>query len=463
MLKQDIFPANENTIKNLLLPNLIDEVIVIRLVHKMFIDQARVYVKGGDGGSGIVSFRREKYVPEGGPDGGDGGKGGDVIFQSDPGLRTLIDFRYQKHYKAPNGEHGKGSNMHGKNAKDIVIKVPLGTIVRDANTGEILADFTKEGQSCVIVKGGRGGRGNARFKSNTNKAPRIAEKGEPGEEKWLELELKLLADVGLVGFPNVGKSTILSRVSAAKPEIANYHFTTLTPNLGVVSVGEGESFVLADIPGLIEGTHQGVGLGHDFLRHIERTRLLIHVLDVSGSEGRDPLEDFIIINAELVAYSEKLGERKQLIAANKIDLPDAAKNLEKLTQVLGEKGYEIFPVSAVTGDGLDRLMLRAAQLLKEIEVEPFIEMAPAEKKVYNAALEQPFTIRRVNDIVVIEGKQIERIVAMTDFSTDDSLQRFQRILKKMGVEDALQEIGIKEGEIVQIGDIEFEYTNHLFQ
>ena len=308
----------------------------------MFYDRTKIYVKAGNGGNGAVSFRREKYVPLGGPDGGDGGRGGDIILVADEGLRTLVDFRYKRHYKGDRGEHGQGKDRHGKSAEDLILRVPVGTIVKDAETGEILADFTKHGQREVVAKGGRGGRGNARFISNTNKAPTVAERGEPGEERWLLLELKLLADVGLVGFPNVGKSTLISKVSAARPKIADYPFTTLVPNLGVVRVEE-ESFVMADIPGIIEGAHTGAGLGLEFLRHVERTRLLLHVLDISGSEGRDPVQDFEIINRELREYSPALAERPMLVVPNKIDLPGSEDNLARLREHLRDK-YEIFPI-----------------------------------------------------------------------------------------------------------------------
>ncbi|HBC91428.1 MAG TPA: GTPase ObgE, partial [Pelotomaculum sp.] len=287
----------------------------------MFFDKARIFVKGGDGGNGCVAMRREKYVPEGGPWGGDGGRGGDIVFQADKGLRTLVDFRYKRHYKAERGKHGEGKNRYGPSADDLVVRLPVGTVIRDDDTGELIADLVQNGQQVVVARGGRGGRGNAHFATPNNKAPKLAEKGEPGEERWLSLELKLLADVGLVGFPNAGKSTLISQVSAAKPKIADYPFTTITPNLGVVRVDDGRSFVVADIPGLIEGAHLGAGLGHEFLRHVERTRLLIHVLDTAGSEGRDPVEDFKVTNRELILYNPAIGSRPQVIVANKMDLP----------------------------------------------------------------------------------------------------------------------------------------------
>ncbi len=317
----------------------------------MFYDYTKIYVKGGDGGKGMVSFRREKYVPEGGPSGGDGGQGGSVILQVAEGLHTLADFHFQRHFKAERGENGKAKNMHGANGSDLLVKVPVGTVVRLAGTKEVIADLASAGQQFIVARGGRGGKGNARFVSSVNRAPRIAENGDLGEEKWIELELKLLADVGLIGFPNVGKSTIIAHVSAAKPKIANYHFTTLHPHLGVVSLGPEKSIVLVDIPGLIEGASEGVGLGHRFLRHVERTRLLLHVLDIAGSEGRDPCQDFTVINKELEKYNPYLKNRPQIIVANKMDLSGAEENLVRLKKELGTK-YEIYPVSAVTGEGL---------------------------------------------------------------------------------------------------------------
>jgi len=421
----------------------------------MFFDKAKIYVKGGDGGNGMVAFRREKYVPEGGPYGGDGGRGGDVIFVVDQGLRTLVDFRYQRHYKANRGEHGATKNMHGRSAEDLRVRVPMGTVVRDAETGELIADLVEPGQEAVVAKGGRGGRGNSRFATHQNKAPSFAEKGEPGQERWLVLELKLIADVGLIGFPNVGKSTIISRVSAAKPKIADYHFTTLVPNLGVVRVGNGESFVMADIPGLIEGAHTGAGLGHEFLRHTERTKLLIHVLDIAGTEGRDPLEDFRIINKELEMYSPRLARRKQVIAANKMDLPGAEENLNRLKQALGDE-YEIFPVSAATKEGLEPLVYRVAELLPTIEEEP---VAEEEMKVTRAADKPRFTITEEDGAFVISGEEIERHYAMTDFNNEESVKRFQSIIKLMGIEDALREQGAKDGDTVRIKELEFDFVD----
>lgn len=421
----------------------------------MFYDFAKIYVKAGDGGNGVISFRREKYVPEGGPDGGDGGRGGDVILVADQGLRTLVDFKYRRHYKAQRGEHGQGKNMHGRSAEDLVIKVPVGTIVRNAETGQILGDLVKDGQRLVVAKGGRGGRGNARFLSNRNKAPRLAEKGEPGEELWITLELKLLADVGLVGLPNAGKSTLISKISAAKPKIADYPFTTLTPNLGVVKIDD-HSFVVADIPGLIEGAHAGAGLGHDFLRHIERTRVLIHVVDVGDVYDRDPYQDFLTINRELELYNPALAQRPQLIAANKIDVTGAEENLKDFLSKV--QGYEVFPISAVTGEGIEPLMRRVVSLLEEIgEAPPVI---PEEQvRIVKAEPTERFTIDIENGVFVVSGKEVEKHVAMTDFENEESLRRFQNIMNKMGVFDALREKGAKAGDVVRIKDLVFDFVD----
>jgi len=424
----------------------------------MFYDKAKVYVSGGHGGNGVVAFRREKYVPRGGPSGGDGGRGGNVVFRADEGLRTLIDFKYRRHYRAERGTHGEGSKRHGKDGEDMVVLVPTGTVVRDAVTGEFLGDLTSHGQELVVARGGRGGRGNASFASSQNRTPTIAEKGEPGEEREILLELKLLADVGLVGFPNVGKSTIISRVSAAKPKIENYHFTTLVPNLGTVYLPEQGSYVMADIPGLIEGAHQGQGLGHEFLRHIERTRLIIHVLDISQSEGRDALEDFRIINRELTKYSEKLGRRKQIIAANKMDLTGAEQNLERLKAELGDE-YEIFPVSAATGQGLELLILRAGELLKQIEAEPLEEEETEERVLIKPRERERFVINQEDGVFIVSGREVEKHIAMTDMDNEDAVRRLQKIFTLMGLEEALREKGIENGDTVRIGGVEFEFMD----
>ncbi len=421
----------------------------------MFYDRAKIYVKGGDGGNGCVAFRREKYVPVGGPWGGDGGRGGSVILRGDGGLRTLVDLRYQRHYKAQRGRHGQGKNKHGRSAEDLVVRVPLGTVVKDAATGRLLGDIVREGQELVVARGGRGGRGNARFAGPHNKAPAMAEKGEPGEERWLIVELKLLADAGLVGFPNAGKSTLLARVSAARPKIAGYPFTTLTPNLGMVRVDEGKSFVMADIPGLIEGAHAGAGLGHDFLRHVERTRLLVHVVDAAGTEGRDPLEDFAVINRELALYNEALAGRTQVIAANKMDLPGSEQNLARLRDKLGDK-YEIYPVSAVTGRGVRELVRRIYELLQQIPTAPV--PVEGEAEVVHRA-EPRFVISKEDGVFVVTGREIERHVAMTNLDNEEAVERLQRIISLMGLEQALRDQGARDGDLVRIKDFTFEFVD----
>ncbi|QJW46449.1 GTPase ObgE [bacterium BFN5] len=421
----------------------------------MFIDRARIQIKAGDGGHGMSSFRREKFVPKGGPSGGDGGRGGDVILVVDENLNTLIDFRYKRKFAANNGANGQTKNMHGAASAPLYIKVPPGTLVKDEETGAVVADLTENGQEAVVARGGRGGRGNARFVNSVHRAPTFAEKGEPGDARALQLELKLLADVGLVGYPSVGKSSIISMVSAAKPEIAAYHFTTLTPVLGVVSLAEGHSFVLADIPGLIEGAHEGVGLGHDFLRHVERTKVIIHVLDVSGMEGRDPIEDYHKINNELKLYNERLAKRPQIVAANKMDLPDSAENYDKVVEFMAQEGREVYAVSAATGQGLTQLMQRVSQLLDEYVEEPEVE---EHTKIYEAKPDDEVTISREDDgTYVVSGKGIEKLVAMTNFDNDEAVQRFQAIWRRMGIEEALKERGVQEGDSVRIRDMVFEF------
>ena len=421
----------------------------------MFIDRARIQVKAGDGGHGMSSFRREKFVPKGGPSGGDGGRGGDVVFIVDNNVNTLLDFRYKRKFVAKNGENGQTKNMYGQKAEPLYIKVPAGTIIKDEETEEVLADLTELGQEAVIVRGGRGGRGNARFVSSINRSPTFSEKGEPGEGRSLVLELKLLADVGLVGYPSVGKSSLVSMVSAARPEIAAYHFTTLVPVLGVVSLGPEHSFVIADIPGLIEGAHEGVGLGHDFLRHVERTKIIVHVVDVSGIEGRDPIEDYKRINKELMLYNERLAKRPQIVAANKMDLPEAQENYQRFKEFIESEGKEIFPISAATSEGLKELMIRVSKALDEYVEEP---EAVEEVKVYEATAEDDFVIKRdeVGDFVVV-SKSLERLVAMTKFENDEALRRFQNIWRSKGVDEALKARGIKEGDTVHVGEMEFEF------
>lgn len=422
----------------------------------MFIDYTKITIASGNGGNGAISFRREKYVANGGPDGGDGGKGGSIYFKVDLGLNTLIDFRYNKRYAAKNGEPGSGSRCNGKKGEDLYIKVPQGTVVKDAETGAIIADLSKEDQVECILEGGKGGKGNVHFATATRQIPNFAETGEPGKERAVILELKMIADVGLVGYPNVGKSTLLSRMTLARPKIANYHFTTLEPSLGVVKLKNGASFVMADIPGLIEGASEGVGLGLQFLRHVERTRVLLHVIDVAGTEGRDPVEDFEKINIELANYSEKLPKKLQIIAANKADVLQNEENFAKLEAKAKENGMEIFKISAVTGEGLDVLFMRIADLLKDIPKEEF----EVEDKVahYTFDDETPgWSITRENNTFTIEGKEIETIMRRVNFSDYESMAYFHNTLRKMGIEAELRRRGIKEGDIVKIFDWEFEY------
>lgn len=422
----------------------------------MFIDYAKITIISGNGGNGAISFRREKYVANGGPDGGDGGKGGSIFFQVDMGLNTLIDFRYKKKFVAKNGEGGSGARCTGKSAEDLYIKVPQGTVVKDAETGKVIADLSEEGQVECVLKGGKGGKGNCHFATPTRQIPNFAETGEPGMEKEVILELKLIADVGLLGYPNVGKSTLLSRMTLAKPKVANYHFTTLEPSLGVVKLKNGESFVMADIPGLIEGASEGVGLGLQFLRHVERTRILLHVIDIAGTEGRDPIDDFDKINNELAKYSEKLSKKLQIIAANKADVMQDEENYTRLEKAVKEKGYEIFKISAVTGEGLDELFEYISKVLKSIPKE---EIEESEKiAYYTLEDEEPgWKIERDGKKFVISGKEIETIMRRINFSDYESLAYFHNTLKKMGIDAELRRMGIKEGEIVKIFDWEFEF------
>ena len=421
----------------------------------MFTDYVKIYAKAGDGGNGAISFRREKYVAAGGPDGGDGGKGGDVYFEVDPNSNTLIDFRYKKKFKAQNGNNGEGSNKYGKGGEDLTIKVPIGTVIKDATTNEVLADLSQEGQRELVIKGGRGGKGNTHFATYTRQAPRFSQDGENGEEKELILELKLLADVGLIGFPNVGKSTFLGRTTSATPKIADYHFTTLEPNLGVVKTDYGESFVIADIPGIIEGASEGVGLGLQFLRHIERTRLLLHIIDVSGSEGRDPVDDFNKINAELQKYSKKLSKRKQIIVANKIDSMQDESLYNELEKMAKENNIEIFKISAVTGEGVSELIKRVAELLKTLPKDDLVEYET--RKVYKMEDKDGYTIRKEGKMFVIEGEPVERIMRRVNIADNESLYYFQKNLDALGVNERLKKMGIQEGDIVKIADYELEW------
>lgn len=422
----------------------------------MFVDTANIYIQAGNGGNGCVSFHREKYVAAGGPDGGDGGVGGSVIFMVDSNLSTLMDFRYKKKYKAGNGEDGKSARRTGKKGEDIIIRVPCGTIVKNTATGGILADLTENGQTFVAAKGGSGGFGNSHFATATRQIPRFAKPGLKGRELEVTLELKLLADVGLVGFPNVGKSTFLSRTSDADPKIANYHFTTLNPNLGVVSLDGERSFVLADIPGLIEGASEGVGLGHDFLRHIERTRLIVHVVDISGCEGRNPIEDFDIINNELKSFSEVIADKVQIIAENKTDLNMNPELRERFEKEMTERGYELFPISAATGDGVKELLNHIYDVLQTIPKLPELnfEALPEEEND-----DVPFTVRRENEKFVIEGGYIEYLINSTNFGDNESLGFFQNSLRRKGIIDALRKKGAKDGDTVAMYDIEFDFVD----
>ncbi|MEC5422052.1 GTPase ObgE [Virgibacillus sp. C22-A2] len=424
----------------------------------MFVDQVSVYVKAGDGGNGIVAYRREKYVPLGGPAGGDGGKGGDIIFKVDEGLNTLMDFRYNRHFKGKRGENGMSKTQHGKNATPLIVPVPPGTSVIDEETEEVIADLITHDQQAVIVKGGRGGRGNTRFATPQNPAPDMAENGEPGQERNIKVELKLIADVGLVGFPSVGKSTFLSVVSAAKPKIADYHFTTLAPNLGVVDTSDQRSFVMADLPGLIEGAHEGIGLGHQFLRHVERTRVIVHVIDMASTEGRDPYDDYLKINQELKEYDAKLMNRPQIIAANKMDMPGSEENLVKFKEQVGEEN-QVYKISALTKEGLREILFAIADTLEAIPklVTPLEEIE--EKVIYRYQKEEKaFHITRDSDgAYVLSGPKIEKLFKMTDFARDESVQRFARQLRGMGVDEELRERGAKDGDTIRLLDYEFEF------
>lgn len=427
----------------------------------MFVDHVKIYVKGGDGGDGMVGFRREKYVPMGGPAGGDGGNGGDVVFVVDEGLRTLMDFRYKRNFKATRGEHGMSKNMHGANADDLFVKVPPGTVVTNEETGDVIADLVEHGQKAIIARGGRGGRGNSRFATPANPAPELSEKGEPGFELNVVLELKVLADVGLVGFPSVGKSTLLSVVSAAKPKIAAYHFTTIVPNLGMVETEDHRSFAMADLPGLIEGASEGVGLGHQFLRHIERTRVIVHVIDMSGMEGRDPYEDYLTINEELKQYNLRLTERPQVIVANKMDMPDSEENLKAFKEKVGPD-MKVFPISAISRQGLQELLFAVADLLEvapEFPLEQLMEEETETSVMYkHEAKKDDFEISRDDDgAYVLSGGTVERLFKMTDFSREDSIRRFSRQLRGMGIDDALRERGAKDGDTVRLLQFEFEF------
>ena len=425
----------------------------------MFIDKARIFVKAGNGGNGAVGFRKEKYVPAGGPDGGDGGNGASVIFEVDLGLRTLMDFKYQRKYLAEPGGDGTKGKRAGKNGDDLTLKVPAGTIIRDEATGLILADLKEEGDRAVIARGGRGGKGNQHFANAVRQAPAFAKSGTDGQERWITLELKMIADVGLLGFPNVGKSTFLSVVTKAKPKIANYHFTTLTPNLGVVQTKFGDSFVLADIPGLIEGAAEGVGLGHDFLRHVERTKVLIHIVDISGLEGRDALEDFDKINDELKMYNEKLSSRPQVVVANKIDILEDESVFDEFKNELEGRGYKVFKMSAATRQGIDDVIAYVSQLLNEVEDVELVTEEEMYKPELDVQEEEALTIEIEDGVYVVKGKALRRIMYSVNFDDMESLQFFQKSMESQGVFDRLREMGIEDGDTVRIYELEFEFYN----
>ena len=426
----------------------------------MFIDRARITVRSGAGGNGRVAFRREKYVPEGGPSGGDGGRGAHIIAEADHNLQTLLDFRYRRNFYGDAGGNGGIKDMHGANAQDIIIKVPPGTAFFDETTGELLADLTQHGQRALLAKGGRGGKGNARYASATNRTPEFAEKGEPCVEKELRIELRLIASIGLVGFPNAGKSTFLSAVSAARPKIADYPFTTLEPNLGVVSIEPGSSYVIADIPGLVEGASSGVGLGHDFLRHIERTKLLLHLVDIAGVDGRNPEQDFRAINQELELYSKDLAQRPQVVALNKIDLPQSEDNLEALQQLLEAEGYKVFAISAMTREGIEPLMQHLAATLAHLPEQTPLVFEVAAKEIL-AETDDELKITREDDGAWrVSAKRLDRLIAMTDFLNDAAIKRFQRIMRRSGVDEALRLAGTNYGDTVRIADMEFDFADH---
>ncbi|MBP9561849.1 MAG: GTPase ObgE [Acetoanaerobium sp.] len=424
----------------------------------MFVDKAKLYIKAGNGGNGAVAFRREIYVPAGGPAGGDGGKGGNVIIIADSNLRTLMDYRYKSKYVAEPGEDGKGSNMFGKHGEDLYLRVPVGTIIKDEETGLVMADLKNDGDEFVAAKGGYGGKGNTHFKTSVRQAPGFAKAGKDGEEKNIILELRLIADVGLIGFPNVGKSTFLSIISKAKPKIANYHFTTLTPNLGVTKLKNGDSFVVADIPGIIEGANEGIGLGHDFLRHIERTKVLVHIVDISGIEGRDPLDDFEKINTELKKYNEKLSSRPQIVVANKMDILDDIDIYNNFKSELENRGYKVYSMSAATLSGVDEILNTISQMLKDAEEVDLFDEEDIydETKVISQNIDE-IKVYKENDIFIVEGNRLEKLLYSVDFEDMESIRYFQSIMEKTGVFDKLRSIGVQDGDTVRIYDLEFEY------
>lgn len=425
----------------------------------MFADRAKIFIRSGKGGDGHVSFRRELYVPNGGPDGGDGGRGGDVIFEVDKGLNTLQDYRHRQKFAAKDGEQGGKRRCHGKDAEDIVLKVPEGTVIKEFESGKVIADMSGENQRQVVLKGGKGGLGNQHFATSTMQIPKYAQPGQPSQELWVSLELKVIADVGLVGFPNVGKSTLLSRVTNAQPKIANYHFTTLNPNLGVVDLEGANGFVIADIPGLIEGASEGVGLGHEFLRHIERTKMMIHVVDAAGSEGRDPIDDIHMINAELEAYNPEIAKRPQVIAANKTDLIYAEDEnpVDKLKAEFEPKGIKVFPISGVTGEGIKELLYYVSEEISKLDHKPIVfeqEYFPEEELLY---IDLPYTVEKEEDMYVVEGPKIEKMLGYTNLDSEKGFAFFQKFLKDTGILDELEAKGIQEGDTVKMYGLQFDY------
>ena len=421
----------------------------------MFIDEAIIKVIAGSGGDGCTAFRREKYVEMGGPYGGNGGHGASIVFKVDTGLHTLIDLRYMKLIKGEKGENGLGKNMHGKGREDVIIKVPQGTVIRDMDTDLIIADMKEADQEIVVAKGGRGGRGNTAFKTQSNPCPTFSENGEPGETKVLKLELKLLADVGLVGLPSVGKSTFLSKVSRAKPKIADYHFTTLSPNLGVCKTLDGRSFVMADLPGLIEGASTGAGLGDKFLRHIERCKVIAHIIDMSGIEGRDPYDDFVTINKELENFSPKLIKKPMIVIANKMDMPESKNNLKEFKKKVN---CEVFEISAINSEGIDKVLTSLADMLdKEVDEPLYEENEYLSHVLYKFEKTKPYTIEKENDYYIIRGEELEKLFKMTKFNSEEGMLRFAKKLRTMGIDDELEKMGAREGDIVKILNFDFEY------
>ncbi|MDU3180418.1 MAG: GTPase ObgE [Lachnospiraceae bacterium] len=425
----------------------------------MFADRAKIYIRSGKGGDGHVSFRRELYVPNGGPDGGDGGRGGDVIFEIDEGLNTLADYRHRRKYVAKDGEQGGKRRCHGKNAEDIILKVPEGTIIKEAESDKIIADMSGDNRRQVILKGGKGGLGNQHFATSTMQIPKYAQPGQPAQELWVKLELKVIADVGLIGFPNVGKSTLLSRVTNANPKIANYHFTTINPNLGVVDIDGADGFVIADIPGLIEGASEGIGLGHEFLRHIERTKMMIHVVDAASTEGRDPIDDIYKINAELKAYNEEIAKRPQVIAANKIDAiySEDEDPVEKIRKEFEPQGIKVFAISGVSGEGIRKLLYYVSEQLKTLDQETIVfeqEYFPEEELIH---IDLPYTVEKEDDMYIVEGPKIEKMLGYTNLDSEKGFQFFQKFLKDTGILDELENAGIQEGDTVRMYGLQFDY------